>query len=146
MKSPSFCILLTLTLLVLIQSDTTIDFTSSGSGYTVTSNNITISTAGTYVLSGSQTNKKIMVSSASTLNLNSFSLINSGSLPPIVISSNQAVTMVLSGTSTLQDSSSNEKDGVIYLESGASLTISGTGTLNINPYKLMAINGTDGTS
>ena len=24
--------------------------------------------------------------------------------------------------------------------------ISGTGTLNINPYKLMAINGTDGTS
>ena len=146
MKSLSFFILLTLTLLVLIQSDTTIDFTSSGSGYTVTSNNITISTAGTYVLSGSQTNKKIMVSSASTLNLNSFSLINSGSLPPIVISSNQAVTMVLSGTSTLQDSSSNEKDGVIYLESGASLTISGTGTLNINPYKLMAINGTDGTS
>ena len=105
MKSPSFFILLTLTLLVLIQSDTTIDFTSSGSGYTVTSNNITISTAGTYVLSGSQTNKKIMVSSASTLNLNSFSLINSGSLPPIVISSNQAVTMVLSGTSTFQDSS-----------------------------------------
>ena len=140
MKSPSFFILLTLTLLVLIQSDTTIDFTSSGSGYTVTSNNITISIAGTYVLSGSQTNKKIMVSSASTLNLNSFSLINSGSLPPIVKSSNQAVTMVLSGTSTLQDSSSNEKDGVIYLESGASLTISGTGTLNINPYKLMAIN------
>ena len=54
--------------------------------------------------------------------------------------------MILSSTSTLKDSSSNEKKGIIYLQSGASLTISGSGTLNLEPYKLMAINGTEGTS
>ena len=146
LKSLNFVIILILTLFILIQSDTTIDFSSSGSGYTVSSNTVTISTDGTYELSGSQTDKKIIVSSDSTLNMNSFSLINSGALTPIVISSNNKVNIVLSDTSTLQDSSSNENEGAIYLQSGASLTISGTGTLNINPYKLMAINGTEGTS
>ena len=46
----------------------------------------------------------------------------------------------------MTDSSSNENDGTIYLDEGATLTISGTGTLNINPNKLMAINGTEFTS
>ena len=46
----------------------------------------------------------------------------------------------------MTDSSSNENDGTIYLDKGATLTISGTGTLNINPNKLMVINGTDSTS
>ena len=46
----------------------------------------------------------------------------------------------------MTDSSSNENDGTIYLDEGATLTISGTGTLNINPNKLMAINGTESIS
>ena len=54
--------------------------------------------------------------------------------------------MALSGTSSLTDSSTNANDGTIYLQSGASLTLSGTGTLNITPNKMMAINGTDSTS
>ena len=54
--------------------------------------------------------------------------------------------MTLSGESTLIDSSSNENEGVIYLKSGSSLTISGDGTLNLTPNKNMAINGTDSTS
>ena len=125
---------------------TKISFTSSGDGYTVSDNEITISTDGEYDLEDSVTNKKIIVSSSSTLNLNSFRLANTNSLTPILISSGKEVKLVLTGESTLTDSSSNENDGTIYLDEGATLTISGTGTLNINPNKLMAINGTDSTS
>ena len=126
---------------------TKISFTSSGDGYTVSDNEITILTDGEYNLEDSVTNKKIIVSSSSsTLNLNSFTLANTNSLTPIFISSGKEVKLVLTGESTLTDSSSNENDGTIYLDEGATLTISGTGTLNINPNKLMAIYGTDSTS
>ena len=125
---------------------TKISFTSSGDGYTVSDNEITISTDGEYDLEDSVTNKKIIVSSSSTLNLNSFTLVNTNSLTPIFISSGKEVNLVLTGESALTDSSSNENDGTIYLDKGATLTISGTGTLNINPNKLMAINGTESTS
>ena len=123
-----------------------IDFSSSGTGYTVSENEVTISGGETYDLEGSQTNKQITVSKSCILNLNSFSLTNSGTLTPLLIKENQAVTLVLTGSSTLQDSSTNEAEGTIYLESGASLIISGTGTLNLVPNKLLAINGTDATS
>ena len=131
-----------------VQSATTISFDSEGDGYTLDSDQTiaTLTGSGPFELSGSLTDKKIIVSSSCTITLNSLTLSNSGSLTPILISSKQAVELALSGTSTLTDSSSNENEGTIYLESGASLTISGTGTLNINPYKMMAINGTDSTS
>lgn len=144
-KSFYFLIILHLTIFVFSQS-TTIDFTISGTGYTISDNTVTISTDGTYDLSGSLTDKKIIVSSSSTLNLNTFSLINSGELTPIIISSNKVVEFILTENSTLQDSTTNEQEGTIYLESGATLKISGSGTLNINPNKFMAINGTEGTS
>ena len=67
-------------------------------------------------------------------------------MTPILIDENKEVEIVLEGESTLIDSSSNENDGTIYLQNGASLIISGEGTLNINPNKLMAINGTNNTS
>ena len=139
-------ILLLSYLFLLAQSSTTISFSSSGDGYTVSDNVVTISSDGTYDLTTTETNKKIIVASSCTLNLNSFSLINSGTLTPIVISSGKQVTLVLTGESTLTDSSTNENEGTIYLESSASLIISGTGTLNINPNKFMAINGTTSTS
>ena len=139
-------ILLIVYLFSLTKSSTTISFSSDGDGYTVSDGIVTISNEGTYDLSSTETNKKIIVSSSCTLNLNSFSLINSGTLTPIIISSGKQVSFVLTGESTLTDSSTNENQGTIYLQSGASLIISGTGTLNINPNKLMAINGTDSTS
>ena len=46
----------------------------------------------------------------------------------------------------MTDSATNENEGTIYLQKGASLTISGTGQLNLFPRKNMAINGTEGTS
>lgn len=123
-----------------------IDFSSSGTGYTVSGDVVTISGGGTYDLENSETNKKIIVSKSCTLNMNTFSLKNDGSLTPIIISESQTLTLILAGKSTLQDSASNEFDGVIYLQKGASLIISGTGNLELTPNKLMAINGTDSTS
>ena len=136
-------------LILTIKSDETIDFSStlsSGTGYSVSDNTVTISSDGTYTLQGTNTNKNIIVSSSATLILNSLSLTSTGSLTPLIIDSSNSVSLTLTGTSTLTDSSSNENEGVIYLRSGASLTISGSGTLNLSPNKNMAINGTDSTS
>jgi len=148
MKKKYLYVLIYLISITGIQSSTVISFDSSGDGYTLNEDKTvaTISNTGTYDLSGSLTDKKIIASSSCTINLNSVILSNSGSLTPILIDENQEVELVLSGESTLTDSSSNENDGTIYLQNGASLIISGEGTLNINPNKLMAINGTNNTS
>ena len=58
-------------------------------------NVLTITGTGSFDLTGSVENKKIIVSSSCTLNFNSFSLINSGALTPILISENQAVEISL---------------------------------------------------
>ena len=63
-----------------------INFDTSGTGYTVSGNVVTISGGGTYDLENSQTDKNIIISKSCTLNLNSFSLTNSGSLTPILVS------------------------------------------------------------
>ena len=148
MKSVSiFIIFLYSTLFINVHSSTQISFSTSGTGYTVSDNVVTITGDDSYDLSGDDlSDKKIIVSSSCTLNFNSFNLKNTGTLTPLIISENQAVKIVLSGESTLQDSSTNENNGTIYLQKGASLTISGTGTLNIIPNKYMAINGTEETS
>ena len=131
---------------IFIQLTTTISFTSSGNGYTVSDNIITITGEGPFELTGTQTNKEIIISSSCTLYLNSFSLTNTETLTPIIISSNKNVIISLSEDSTLIDSSSNENEGIIYLQKESSLAISGTKILNLTPNKLMAINGTEGTS
>ena len=148
MKSVSiFIIFLYSTLFINIHSSTQISFSTSGTGYTVSDNVVTITGDDSYDLSGDDlSDKKIIVSSSCTLNFNSFNLKNTGTLTPLIISENKAVKIVLTGESTLQDSSTNENNGTIYLQKGASLTISGTGTLNIYPNKYLAINGTEETS
>ena len=146
MKKTYIFLIVYFSLLIKIQSSTSISFSASGEGYTVSDNIVTISNEGTYDLSGEQTNAKIIISASCTLNLNSFSIFNMGELTPIVISPNKEVNIVLTGESSLTDSSTNENNGTIYLQSGASLTISGTGSLDIYPNKFMAINGTEETS
>ena len=146
MKKTYIFLIIYFFLLIDVQSSTSISFSSSGEGYTVSDNIVTISDEGTYDLSGEQTNAKIIISASCTLNLNSFSIFNMEELTPIIISPNKEVNIILTGNSSLTDSSTNENDGTIYLQSGASLTISGTGSLDIYPNKFMAINGTDETS
>ena len=147
MKQNFLIFLLYLSSFIIIKSDSIpIDFTTAGEGYSISGDVLTITSEGSYTLTGTQINKKILVASSCTLNLNGFILSNSGSLTPIVIGENKAVEIVLSSDSTLIDSETNENNGTIYLQRGASLTISGTGTLMITPNKLMAINGTDETT
>ena len=129
-----------------VESSTTVNFDTSGEGYTVSGDVITLTGAGPFDLTGDYYSKKIIVSSSCKLNLNSLDLTNVESLTPLIISENKAVELVLAGESTLIDSSHNENEGIIYLQKGASLTISGTGKLNLSPSKNMAINGTEGTS
>ena len=146
--SASFIFILIISQFLNSQSMVTITFPdpSSGDGYTVSDNTITITGSGPFELTGSEEDKSIIVSSSCTINLNDFSLINNEELTPLIINENTAVELVLGGDSTLQDSVTNENDGTIYLKNGASLTISGDGILNIIPNKYMAINGTDDTS
>ena len=145
-ESKYFLIILFIASFISIKSSTLISFTEPGEGYTVSDNIVTITGSGPFDLTGEQNNTKIIVSSSCTLNLNGFTIINLGDLTPLIISENKAVELVLTGESTFIDSVSNENEGTIYLQRGASLTISGEGELNISPQKYMAINGTDDTS
>ena len=103
MKSVSiFIIFLYSTLFINIHSSTQISFSTSGTGYTVSDNVVTITGDDSYDLSGDDlSDKKIIVSSSCTLNFNSFNLKNTGTLTPLIISENQAVKIVLTGESTL---------------------------------------------
>ena len=139
-------IFLSLSLDIFTQVSTPISFTNSGTGYILSGNTVTINIDGTYDLTGSVIDKQIIVSSSCTLNFNSFSLINSGSLTPLIINANKKVKLFLKGESTLQDSSTNNNLGIIYLQNGATLTIAGTGTLTLNPNKSFAIYGLANTS
>ena len=47
-----------------------IDFTTAGEGYSISGDIVTITSEGTYSLTGTQINKKIIVSSSCKLNLN----------------------------------------------------------------------------
>ena len=140
MKKTYIFLFVYFSLLIKIQSSTSISFSASGEGYTVSDNIVTISNEGTYDLSGKQTDAKIIISASCTLNLNSFSIFNIEESTPIVINPNKEVNIILTGESSLTDSSTNENDGTIYLQSGASLTISGNGSLNKYPNKFMVIN------
>ena len=131
-------ILLSFLLYIISQVSTPISFTNPGTGYSISGNIFTITSDGTYELTGSQTNKQIIVASLSKIYLNSFSLINNDNLTPLIINSNKNVEIILQEESTLQDSSTNSNNGIIYLQSYSSLIISGTGTLNLNPNKQMA--------
>ena len=134
-------ILLSFLLYIISQVSTPISFTNPGTGYSISGNIVTITSDGTYELTGSQTNKQIIVASLSKIYLNSFSLINNDNLTPLIINSNKNLEIILQGESTLQDSSTNSNNGIIYLQSYSSLIISGTGTLNLNPNKQMALYG-----
>ena len=115
--------------------------------YTVSDNIITLKTSSIiYELTGTVEGKNIIVSSSCTLKLNTLTLASLSTISPIIINENVEVSLILSGASSLTDTSTNEKDGVIYLNKGSKLTISGDGILNIIPNKCMAINGTEDTS
>ena len=143
-------IIISLFLILYSKSDISIDVSqtlTTTDDYTVSDNIITLKTSSIiYELTGTVEGKNIIVSSSCTLKLNTLTLASLSTISPIIINENVEVTLILSGTSSLTDTSTNEKDGVIYLNKGAKLTILGDGILNIIPNKCMAINGTEDTS
>lgn len=105
-----------------------------------------------YTLTGSSTRGLLISSSDITLTLNQVQITTTGTSTPLIINRNCVTTINLSGPNTLQDAEDNEKDAVIYMESGSKLTISSTNTdtsvinLSIIPSKGKGIYGGSSTN
>lgn len=115
--------------------------TKAGDGYSVDGNRITITKAGTYVLSGSLSNGQIVVNATNTddvrLVLDNVSITSSDAAPIYVNQADKVIISLPDGTeSTLTDKNPSQNDegeaitAVIYGKD--SLTFNGSGTLNIN--------------
>ncbi len=127
-------------------SNSFITETQSGSGYTIDGTTLTITTAGTYRISGSCNEGAIIVSkglSNVTLILDNLTL-SSSATAPIVVKKSATVNLHLVGTSTLTDNEdlANEtssdttiaeafEGAAIKVKSGSSVTFCGDGDLNV---------------
>ena len=130
---------------VLTFSNSSITETSAGSGYTIDGTTLTITTAGTYRITGSCTEGSIIVSkglSNVTLILDNLSL-SSSTTAPIVVKKSANVNIHLVGTSTLTDNEdpANEtstdttvaeafEGAAVKVKSGSTVTFCGEGNLN----------------
>ena len=130
---------------VLTFSNSSITETSAGSGYTIDGTTLTITTAGTYRITGSCTEGSIIVSkglSNVTLILDNLSL-SSSTTAPIVVKKTATVNIHLVGTSTLTDNEdpANEtstdttvaeafEGAAVKVKSGSTVTFCGEGNLN----------------
>ena len=108
------------------------------STYTISSNILTLNSDGEeYVISGTCTECQIAVAKeiTTTITLKSISIDNSAT-GPFVIKKNAIVNLILEGESTITDketdeSSSDFEGAGLKFKSGSSLTISGSGKLNV---------------
>ncbi len=130
---------------VLTFSNSSITETSAGSGYTIDGTTLTITTAGTYRITGSCTEGSIIVSkglSNVTLILDNLSL-SSSTTAPVVVKKSSTVNIHLVGTSTLTDNEdpANEtstdttvaeafEGAAVKVKSGSTVTFCGEGNLN----------------
>ncbi len=132
-------------------SDTAINETVSGNGYTISGTTLTISAAGVYRVKGSCTEGSIVISKSLDnviLILDDLSLSSAGTAP-IVVKKGSNVTIHLDGTSTLtdnedastEDTNEDFEDAVIKVKSGSSVTFCGEGTLNVNGNAKNGIKG-----
>ena len=122
-------------------SDAGITAGSGSAGYEIDGTVLNITAAGSYTVTGSCAEGSVVVAkgvSGVTLTLNNLTL-SASATAPVVIKKNASVNLVLSGTSTLSDNESlaNEENedfegAAIKVKSGSSLTISGSGVLNVN--------------
>ena len=132
-----------------LQSTTTITFsdssiTDSNSLATISGTTLTITTAGTYTITGTCSSGNIIVSDSLSnviLILSGLTLTSSSNIP-ISIGSSSSVNIQLEGTSTITDSeTSSSSCSGIAIGSSSSLVISGSGTLFITGNCLDGING-----
>ena len=106
--------------------------------YSIASNVVILSSGTEYKLSGTCSECQIVVEKGITTSITLDSItIDNSKTGPFVIKKSAVVNLVLSGTSTITDKetdeSSDDYEGAgIKFKSGSSLTISGSGTLNVN--------------
>ena len=121
---------------------------TSAEGYKISGTDLTINAAGTYTVTGSCSDGTITVKKGTagvTLILSDLTLRSTASAP-LSCNKETAVTLVVTGTNTLTDAEdpANEdsadeavadafEGAAIKAKAGASLTITGTGTLNHRP-------------
>ena len=120
-----------LELFIFIKSDESIDFSSlaSGTGYSVSDNIVTITTSGTYTLTGTSTTGSLVIADSLTnvnLIFNSLSL-SSSTKTLLTIGSSSSVNIQISQTSTVNATGYS----AITLNSNSVLTINGSSVLSI---------------
>ena len=122
-------------------SDTAITASGASDGYEIDDTDLTITAAGTYDLTGTCKDGSVTVKKGTTgvtLILDGLTLTSSDSAA-LSCNKETQVTLQVNGTNTLTDAEdiANENDdafdgAAIKVKSGASLTLTGTGTLNVN--------------
>ena len=121
------------------------------SEYSISDNIVTLSSSTDYTLTGSCSDCQIVVDKglSTTITLNSINIDNSKS-GPFVIKKNANVNLVLVGESTITDKETDENsddyEGAgIKFKSSSTLTISGTGKLNVIGTIKNGIKGASGS-
>lgn len=137
-------------------SDTSVTAADEGSGYEIDGTDLTINAAGTYTLTGSCGEGSVTVKkdvTGVTLVLDGLTLTSSETAP-VSCGKSSSVTIEARGESTLtntEDASAEETSDTfegtaIKVKSGASLSLTGSGTLNIEGASKNGIKGGAGAS
>lgn len=123
---------------VLVFSNSSITETTSGSGYSISGTTLSITSSGTYQITGSCSDGAIIIKKGTTgvtLILDSLTLTSVTGNAPITINKNNTdITIKLVGTSYLTDNesdttSSDYEGAAIKAKSGSSVTFTGSGAL-----------------
>ncbi|MBQ6757167.1 MAG: carbohydrate-binding domain-containing protein [Oscillospiraceae bacterium] len=126
-------------------TDSGVTASESGSGWEISGTSLTITASGTYLITGSASEGSVKVKknvTDVTLVLSDLTLASS-STAPVVIGKGADVTIYTLGTVTLtdkedvstEDTNTDFEGAAIKVKSGATLTLTGTGTLNADGTK-----------
>lgn len=129
-------------------SNSSISVSGSGTGYEIDGTSLKITEAGTYTITGSCTDGSVTVKkevTGVTLILSDLTLACS-TTAPITCNKSSEVTIEVTGTTTLTDNETDDtltdyEGAAIKVKSGASLDLTGSGTLIINGSNKNGIKG-----
>lgn len=148
--------------IVLTFSDSGIEETSAGSGYSISGTTISINKAGTYRIKGNASEGNIEVKKETTgvtLILDNLSLTSSKTAPIAIGKDGADVTIKLVGSNTIIDNEDPDNEfasdisvsslfegAAIKVKSGSNLTFTGSGSAQITNNSNNAIKGGEGAS
>ena len=148
--------------IVLTFSDSGIEETTAGSGYSISDSTITINKSGTYRIKGNTSEGNIEVKKETTdvtLILDNLSLTSSKTAPIAIGKDGADVTIKLVGSNTIINNEDPDNEfspdinvsslfegAAIKVKSGSNLTITGSGSVQITNNSNNAIRGGEGAS